>query len=149
MLTNLPGMRKNWLTLMARLFPSSLCNNHTYVWVRCMKAIERRSEQRVSVNMPMIVSGTNSRGESFHEVTSSINVSPWGIYFPLNQPIDVNCELVVTIVRVEYGRNTRLKARGRVVRRDPIAVRELSGSAHASTNIAVRFLEHLQASSAA
>ena len=110
---------------------------------------ERRCSERMSLNMPVIVSGTNSAGQTFYEVTSSINLSSSGIYFPLNQFLDRDTELQVWIVQITNGINTRFGAKARVVRQDAASRRELSGATFPVVNMAVQFLENLDQISAA
>jgi len=99
--------------------------------------------------MPLLIYGTDPRGQSFYEVTSSINISSSGAYFALDQPIEVESELEVSVFLVAHGVNARFNAKARVVRRDAVSRYDLSGAALTTTNLAVHFLESLQHSPAA
>ncbi|PYU93611.1 MAG: hypothetical protein DMG08_09715 [Acidobacteria bacterium] len=106
-----------------------------------MREMERRATRRISSNVPLIVQGTSVEGKKFREMTTSINISPGGVYFPLNQPIEKDSQVSVWIIQ-SGGRDTvRLSGRGHVVRHDMVERHGLSGSDLLDACFAVQFVE--------
>jgi len=61
--------------------------------------VERRKRQRVAVNVPVKVKGTDAQGNSFEERTESLDISSNGVAFFLKRRVRVTSFLEVSLSR--------------------------------------------------
>jgi hypothetical protein len=59
--------------------------------------LERRRERRVPVQLPILVRGTDSAGQTFEEETSSVNLCRGGAAFATKYPLQLGCRLDISI----------------------------------------------------
>jgi hypothetical protein len=60
-------------------------------------SLERRRERRVPVQLPILVRGTDSAGQTFEEQTSSVNLCRGGAAFATKYPLELGCRLDISI----------------------------------------------------
>src|SRR5438067_2076806 len=66
--------------------------------------VEKRSERRVTVHLPVRVEGIDRRGMKFEERTTSENVCRGGVAFSLTHDLELNVELQLSIPLPRKGR---------------------------------------------
>jgi len=87
-----------------------------------MRALQR--QKRVGLHLPLAVSGRDSEGSRFTEVTRSVNVSGGGILFESHRPIAIGDRLVLSLelplsLRRHFGDRDTYRARAVVCRVEP------------------------------
>jgi len=78
------------------------------------KRSERRKEARIRLSIPLKLKGTNTGGQPFELVTTTIDVSPSGFLCNCSQPIGYDARVSVFLL----GRGERLVGRAHRVRSD-------------------------------
>ncbi len=58
---------------------------------------DRRRSDRLRLNLPVRVRGTNIKGEDFIEDTTLNNLSPWGAYLYASKPVIRDADLSLLI----------------------------------------------------
>ncbi len=81
------------------------------------QALERRTERRNAVRLPLWVRGTDRDGVRFEEHTECENVCRSGTAFATTHELDLGAEVEITIPLPKQGREseTDFATRGRVV----------------------------------
>jgi hypothetical protein len=84
---------------------------------------ERRGKSRLQKPFHIVVRGVGSKGRSFEVVTVLKNISSSGIYFMLDQTLEVGTELSFNIrlstSEIDEVRVAKVAAKGTVVRAEP------------------------------
>ena len=83
--------------------------------------LERRRERRVPVQLPMMVRGTDRKGELFEERTASVNLCRGGLAFSTRYALDLGSKLEINIPPASSAteKETEFSTQGRIVHLAP------------------------------
>ena len=83
--------------------------------------LERRRERRVPVQLPMMVRGTDRKGEWFEERTASVNLCRGGVAFSTRYSVDLGAKLEINIPPAPSAveKETEFSTHGRIVHLAP------------------------------
>jgi hypothetical protein len=82
--------------------------------------LERRRERRIPVQLPILVRGTDRKGDSFEERTASVNVCRGGVAFSTRYSLDLGSKLEIHIPTASSSTDseTEFSTHGRIVHLD-------------------------------